>query len=181
MKQQALPFLDICCSKSYELTSNPFAPVTAWEPHPFRNLVPFFPRAVTQCLVFCVFLNFTGIHQFPFNIIQLSYPQVDPSDEGWSVRMALTRLKGEQLDGWFLALQCWRFVGGICKDSGGCLIISSWEEMSPVLVLSVSSFLNKIGLEFMLLYCMTAVLWSEVTAQLWDFRRFYASTVWLPR
>ncbi|CAL1173281.1 unnamed protein product [Cladocopium goreaui] len=26
--------------------------------------------------------------------------QVDPSDEGWSVRMALTRLKGEQLDGW---------------------------------------------------------------------------------
>lgn len=133
------------------------------------------------CLVFCVFLNFTGIHQFPFNIIQLSYPQVDPSDEGWSVRMALTRLKGEQLDGWFLALQCWRFVGGICKDSGGCLIISSWEEMSPVLVLSVSSFLNKIGLEFMLLYCMTAVLWSEVTAQLWDFRRFYASTVWLPR
>lgn len=26
--------------------------------------------------------------------------QVDSSEEGWCVRMALTRLKGQQLDGW---------------------------------------------------------------------------------
>eukprot|EP00438_Fugacium_kawagutii_P011886 Skav219167 [mRNA] locus=scaffold648:285855:293638:- [translate_table: standard] len=41
--------------------------------------------------------------------------QVDPSDEGWSVRMALTRLKGEQLDGWLLACstEMWRYQHGI--------------------------------------------------------------------
>ena len=58
VKQQALPFLDISCLNSYELTSNPFAPVTASKKHPFRNLVfTFFSTA--QCLevscILCIF------------------------------------------------------------------------------------------------------------------------------
>ncbi|CAE8676455.1 unnamed protein product, partial [Polarella glacialis] len=37
--------------------------------------------------------------QMPRLPLCLAY-QVDPCDSGWNVRMALTRLKGEQLDGW---------------------------------------------------------------------------------
>eukprot|EP00434_Breviolum_minutum_P020916 symbB.v1.2.018454.t1/scaffold1471.1/size116838/2 len=45
--------------------------------------------------------------------------QVDPSDEGWSVRMALTRLKGEQLDGW---------LQRSCEISDDSMLQRPWKE-----------------------------------------------------
>lgn len=45
--------------------------------------------------------------------------QVDPSDEGWSVRMALTRLKGEQLDGW---------LQRSCEISDDSMLQRPWKD-----------------------------------------------------
>lgn len=64
--------------------------------------------------------------------------QVDASEEGWSVRMALTRLKGEQLDGW-LQRSC-EVNGGHFQRPwtdqlhGGCILARQLlQQLGPTL------------------------------------------------
>ncbi|CAE7654698.1 unnamed protein product [Symbiodinium pilosum] len=60
--------------------------------------------------------------------------QVDASGAGWSVRMALTRLRGEQLDGW---LQRSTEVSSECSQMpwtdalrGGCILARPWALLA---------------------------------------------------